>query len=1296
LINRAVSIIIIAILTAVCYPVNAVETPTHRFETIETDADANTVYSIMADSCGLMWIGTNQGLNLYDGYKLHHRYSIGEASNTHIYCIVERNGRFYIGGNNGLLIYDLKTDNYIQSNAQFPREIRAVAFEDDNLLIGSLNGLYRYDIAKDNIKRITRGLPHNAVYAITADKQRPGNYYIGTYNGLGLLHKGSESLRTVDVASNSNTNLNVFVNSLLYDKQRDALWIGTEGALYCLNLRGTEKTVRAISALSGNSVKALAMNNDGEIIIGTDNGLFIYDGNTAKHYLHDSRITTSLSNNVVWCLFVDSRNNIWAGTEYNISVISDNRNYEVFPLSEITGRGDGNQIYNIYRDSSSNLWLGGTNGLIKCSLTDMKSTWFKPGDAAHPLPHNRIRNINEDSTGDVWIATDGSINRYDKSTDKFITYSITDNSHNFNANWAYGTLEDSDGHLWVGSYLGGIFRTDINKLKQSRSTYIAEKAYNSTCGLPNNFVNEFVRDKDGNIWVALYQSDKIIKINHANGSLSRFDIQSVVGSTPSHILADEDGSIWCSAQGCIARINPNGHVEKVFQIPTREKVNVFAMAIINNEVWISTSMGLWTFDMHSDAFSLLPVPPRSYTSIYYDKVADQVYLGDVDQLTRVSPDISSSKNTASPITLTELYVNDLRYQPDGISIRDVASLTLNHDENRLEIYFSDLNYSKGNRVQYEYRLRGQHDEWLLLDKDKNSITITNLTPGKYTLELRQAGTHDSKIIFSLPITIKQPWYANTWARMIYVLLILGFIAWIINFVRVKQRLKFERISRVQAIESVKSRIDFLTNISHELKTPLSMIIGPISKMLNDTNDAAQRRKLKSIYNNAMTINTLIHRALEINRMEAKDESMLIYSQVDLIEFTRGIFDNYREAFPNINFIYNCDIKTLPTEIDVVKMESVINNIISNACKYSSANATIAMSLATADEKVVIKVSDDGIGIPAEERPLIFQRLFRSKRTSDSKEGTGIGLYLAKKYIEMHNGSISVDANVGDGTIFSIILPIRSPESSESERAIESNATDNRKKVLIVDDNIAISNFIKDILSESYHCITATNGRAGLAICGSMTPDLIIADIMMPVMDGIEMCRRIKANPQLAKVPIILLTAKDDHTTEAESINVGADTFMSKPFDAQILTARVNQLLKATETIRNSVRVEMITEAKDIVAESADEQTLADIAKVIEDNISDTEMNVTFVCDKLGLSSKQLYRLIKKYIGISPVDYIKQIRMKKAAMLLQQEKFTVAEVMYMVGFSSASYFSKCFTAQFGVSPRHYTDSIKDKS
>jgi signal transduction histidine kinase/AraC-like DNA-binding protein/streptogramin lyase len=1265
---------------------------TRTFETIATEADANTVYSIATDECGLMWIGTNQGLNFYDGYRLHRCYEEGHQSNTHIYSILARGNRFYLGGDNGLLIYDLATDRYVDTDVDFPRNVRALAMEGDNLLIGSLNGLYRYDIAANKISRIQRGLPHNAVYAIAENKAQPGNYFIGTYNGLGLLHKGANELRTVAITGRTAQARNVFVNSLLYDTQRNLLWVGTEGALYYLNLNGTDMTAKAIDALSENSVKSLAEDAVGNIIIGTDNGLYVYDGKHTERYTHDSRVASSLSNNVVWCVYVDRNNAIWAGTEYNFSISKNSINYDVYPLSILTGRGDGNQIYEIFRDSHDNLWFGGTNGLIKYDYTSKSATWFKPGDSSHPLPHNRIRNIVEDNDGDVWIATDGSINRYNNATGRFVSYSLTDRTGNFNANWAYSISEDDNRRLWTGSYLGGVLVADLARLKASSGTYRAETAYNSTIGMPNNFVNEMIVDSRGNHWVALFQSSEIVKIDKATGRISRFDLQPTLEDTPGHIIAATSDGIWCLAQDHIARINDNGTIIGKYKIPARGRVNTFAIELVNDDLWISSTVGLWAFNTVSHTFKLLPVPIKSYTSIYYSQATDEVLLGGVDEITAVSPSITEAPTQEQHIFITDIYINDVRYQPEGSSVRALSELNFGYDENHLVIYFTDLNYSQDNRQQYEYRLGGSHNEWISLNKDVNSIAISNIMPGKYRLEIRRAGSYDDAAVFSIPLTVNAPWYACVWARLIYALTIIGIIAWIIRAMRIRQRLKFERIERERTIESVKNRIDFLTNISHELKTPLSMIIGPISKMLNDTTDSSERRKLNGIYKNAMALNTLIHRALEINRMENNDESMLIYSQVDIIEFTRGIFDNYKEAFPKINFIFSCDTASLTTEIDVVKFESVLNNVISNACKYSSVNATIALSLTEVNEQLLFKLSDDGIGIPKEERPLIFQRLFQSTRTSGNKEGTGIGLYLAKKYIELHRGTIAVDANEGGGTVFTIALPIRRAEhSEEAETTGDTVGTDNRRTVLIVDDNIAISRFIKEVLSDSYRCITASNGRAGLAVCGSFTPDLIIADIMMPVMDGMEMCRRIKANPQLARIPIILLTAKDDSTTEAESIAIGADAFMPKPFEAQMLTARVQQLLKATDTIRSNIRIEMLTAAKEVVAESTDERTLADIAKVIEDNISDSDMNVTFVCEKLGLSSKQLYRLVKKYIGISPVDYIRQIRMKKAAMLLGQGKFTVAEVMYMVGFSSASYFSKCFAAQFGVTPRHYLES-----
>ena len=301
------------------------------------------------------------------------------------------------------------------------------------------------------------------------------------------------------------------------------------------------------------------------------------------------------------------------------------------------------------------------------------------------------------------------------------------------------------------------------------------------------------------------------------------------------------------------------------------------------------------------------------------------------------------------------------------------------------------------------------------------------------------------------------------------------------------------------------------------------------------------------------------------------------------------------------------------------------------------------------------------------------------------------MYLAKTYVEMHHGTIDVQSTVGEGSVFTVTVPVGDVDEQEvGGTPVDADDGQGKLRVLIVEDNAAIAAFIKEVLSDSYHCLIADNGKAGLAVCNSVQPDLIIADMMMPVMDGMEMCRRIRRNPHLAAVPIILLTAKDDRITEAESIKVGIDAFMSKPFEAGMLKGRVEQLLKSKEAIRSNLRVESITAVRHEDVDSADEKLLADVTKVIEDNISDSDMNVGYVCDKTGLSSKQLYRMLKKLVGVSPVDYIRQIRMKKAAMLLSQHKFTVSEVMYMVGFSSTSYFSKCFSAQFGCTPREYAE------
>lgn len=392
----------------------------------------------------------------------------------------------------------------------------------------------------------------------------------------------------------------------------------------------------------------------------------------------------------------------------------------------------------------------------------------------------------------------------------------------------------------------------------------------------------------------------------------------------------------------------------------------------------------------------------------------------------------------------------------------------------------------------------------------------------------------------------------------------------------------------------------------------------------------------------------------------------------------------------MHFVFTADNEPLTAEWDVVKMESVFNNLISNACKYSKEDATIGCSIRRVGNSIEIRVSDDGVGIPAGEQQLIFQRLFRSSRTAELKNGTGIGLYLVKRYIEMHGGEIGVESCENMGTTFTVRLPYEAPEASAAP-AHEASPDLARPRILIVEDNRAVAELIQDILSERCECQIASNGRAGLALLPTFRPELILTDEMMPVMSGLEMCRRIKAMPAFASIPIIMVTAREDNETETQAARLGIDTFLSKPFEAPLLRALAEQRLQAKDAVRESLRIEQITTVAPIVAESGSERLLDLVTRTIEEHIDDTELNVKSLCEKTGIGNKQLGRLIKKYAGVTPVEYIRQIRMKKAVVLLSQHKFTIAEIAYMVGFGTPSYFTKCFIAQYGCKPSQYSET-----
>ncbi|MCI1640357.1 MAG: hybrid sensor histidine kinase/response regulator, partial [Bacteroidales bacterium] len=556
-----------------------------RFETVPLASDASVANCFAQDSLGLIWIGTNRGLYSYDGYSVRSHSSASDPSCSQIYCILRRDNTFYLGSDNGLFAYDCTGDYYsprmeISSKAgtdgpgisTMPKNVRALAMCDNRLWIGSLNGLYRYDFDTGRLDTLTRGLPHKTIYSLLVTSG--GDIYVGTYNGLCRYLPSTDSFERIRIPSDAGKN-NTFVNSLLEDVERGCIWIGTEGNLYKYTL--SDGSVSAVGMVADNSVKSLALDIYGNLIIGTDNCLYIYNGRDGKHFVHDSRNHETVSNDIVWSVFVDNEHNLWLGTEYNISLARNDRDKRTVPIAELTGKGEGNRFYSILKDSHGYLWLGGTNGLVRYDARRGKSVSYKMSDKKNPVPHNRIRDIYEDSEKGLWVATDGSIIKYDYARSRFDKYLITDSSRTMNANWSYSIFEDKSGKLWIGAYLGGVFVVDRKALLSSGGTpCMAERNFSSSNGLPGNLINQMVQGKNGNAWVLIYKGG-LYRINELSGKVDREDIEKATGESPDYIISDDNGNIWCGFAGGIAMRSDDGTKWSVARFGEFDKSGVLSM-----------------------------------------------------------------------------------------------------------------------------------------------------------------------------------------------------------------------------------------------------------------------------------------------------------------------------------------------------------------------------------------------------------------------------------------------------------------------------------------------------------------------------------------------------------------------------------------------------------------------------------------------------------------------------------------------------------------------------------------------
>ena len=1203
-----------------------------RFENIMLPYEANNVEQVFLDRNGLIWFITRRGVFTYDGYTA--RRILEGNFYTAVYV---GNDIIALGCDHGLRWLNINTKTLADDAPAMPAEcdVRSLAVYKGNLYVGTKShGLFSIGVKSRVWQR----------YTFSNDKDDIIFSIHPVGNGLFISHL--HGLTFIDAKGNiHDCSIRDNVYQTAYDKKNNCLWIGTERGLLCRNM----KSGNTVMALSGTTINNLLLLGSGRLMLATESGLQIYnpaDGSveTIQHDAYASQ--NSLPSNRINSFLYDRQGNLWLATDRGVAFARAAHFFEYVPLADIAKSSYGNSIGHVLIDHFGGTWLGGDNGIIHIEGKSIK--WFRRRSG---LRKNLIRNIYEDHDHDIWIATDAGIARYDRGKDTFVYYDINDGSGR-NATWTYDIYEDSYGRLLIATYMGGLYVVDKKVLLASQGKPATVK--NCFVKYENlvNTIYKFLSDGKGTLWA--YSSMGLVAIDTKTLRVSlkrKMFLDAMVFS--SNIL-------WIDVQGRLYKYDTKNNTYSFSGFEVKEGM-IYAMVPEHNRLWIATSEGLYyiTRDSKVHSYGKTEMP---LLSGFYSPACKKIIWGGTDVVVaqRLSP---ATDNRSFPT----------------VQVSDIQA----SDRGNYKLYLATYDYNNREREMFWYKI-GEDGQWQTLLAGTNCITLSALKGGDYAIYLTVDPNHSASVA-TYRLHVPYPWYLQWWAIGIYdVLLIALVIFMIVRHYRLRAQREVEQHKRENMLAMTEQKMEFFVDMSHELKTPLSLIIAPLESLISESTNAKLRASLKKILANTNHLNDIIHRILDIKKTETESEDQLLTSHVAITNIVSGSVDEFKDEAASRNIALTCDIGRTPVwmDVDTVKIQMVLRNILSNAMKYvSDGTGKIHVTVGTEDKNVVIVVADNGPGVMDADLEKIFNRYYKG---DDAHNGSGIGLSVVRKYITLHGGTVA--AKNDNGLVVTVSLPL-----TVSKMVPENNETlDNKPTILIVDDNHEMVDFLSTSLKSSYNTVAAYSGEEALTKLAGNTPDLIVTDQMMPGIDGIELCRRLRQNHSTKDVPIIMLTAKDDVSTEMASISGGADVFMPKPFNMRKLQLHIAQLLKRRKSIIESAHIDNITEQQQsvIVNKNNDEALMANIIKIIDENMSLPDFNVSKLSELAGIDQKQLYRKIKAMTGETPVSFIREQRLKKAAALLRTKTFSVSEVMYHVGFNSMSYFNKCFSERYKMSPKEF--------
>ncbi len=1288
---------------------------------VEDGLSSNTVRAIEQDSRGFIWIGTDEGLNRYDGVAVK-VFRCGTPASS-ITALHDDGTRLWVGTEEGVYLFSYESESlsrFTLTATEGDEEIHTrvnqiIPDMDGNLWITTMGqGLFRYNVADARLYQFPFEENSGLMSSVFVDSENQiWTMSVWGEEALAKLDKADGRFKPVTPVYAKQKH--DYRSLVMVEDDARTLWLGTweDGLQRFDRYTGTIETYLHPSQAGGiMHIHSLLVYGPQQLLVGSDDGLLLFNtaSATCKTFVADAANPYALSNRFVYPLMKDVEGGVWIGTYYGgVNYIAPNTDqFEGFTMLPGAEAVNGTVVGRFCEDEAGNIWISSDDGgLSRYSPKEGRFTHHVPKGLSTPFYN--VHALSMDGK-ELWIGTyTGGVDVLDTRSGTFRNYNSTGLPGSLDSSSSYAIYKDSKGRVWVATMSG------LNRYNRESDDFTRIKTLDA-------LTIDIDEDADGNLWLST-QGKGLFKYNPDSGEWTAYNYENTAGGLPSDevncLYVAADGTLWAGTMNGLCRRLPGGERFEHIAL-TLPSSDIRYIVEDQHVLWMTTAQGLVRYRpgdgcqvfLREDGLQSDQFMPNAGL-----KASDgKIYIGAVSGFNAFYPYKIKTNREVPPVYITGLEVfNKEVAVGEGVLRRSLVGadrLDLSYRENVFSLSFAALSYCVPGKNQFSYRLEGFDKAWNDVGSN-HKATYTNLPAGKYLFQVK--GTNNDGVWndagCSLLIVIHPPFYLTLGFKIAYVVLALALLiaaAWYVVWrVKKRQAQAMERLNAAKEREVHEAKINFFTRIAHEIRTPVSLIIGPLEKIMTSGAQlpAAVREDLRIINSNSRRLLFLINQLLDFRKVE-QEKVDLRFVWIDLPSLLQGVCGRFRPTIEQsgAQLTLTCPEAGIRVMADEEALTKVVSNLLTNAGKYTKDRVDVSCKVHEDRQVYEITVADNGVGIAREEQDKIFKPFYRG---SGEMPGTGLGLSIVKNIVAMHGGGIHVVSEPGKGATFTVTLPIEQDaapqQTAPADAALQeapidilqestaSKASKERQTMLIVEDNHDMSDFLSSIFSDRYTILVAEDGQAALELLQANDVAFIVSDWMMPRMDGVQLCRAVRANWKTSHIPFILLTARTDTPSKIAGMDCGADIYIEKPFSVQYLEACIHNLTELRGMLRAKFSKMPLVPLTTIARNATDDSFLARLNQVIEENFSNPELTVDFLAAELCISRSSLFAKIKAVADVTPNELIQVARLKRAAVLLRENKYRINEICYMVGFNTPSYFTKCFQKQFGVKPGDFAAS-----